>query len=181
MSHGRGQQRLVVASTWDGEGVGPEERVTLTLSWETRGLWIRVAAPYWADPAPREPPGPVDRLWEFEVVEVFLLGSGEHYLEIELGPHGHSLVLELHPVRTVVRQREPLAYTAKITGRRWEGEAFVPVAWLPAGVERLNAFAVHGCGPKRRYLAWRPTGGPRPDFHRLEVFGAIETGDSADR
>ncbi|KAI2795361.1 hypothetical protein BLOT_016842, partial [Blomia tropicalis] len=34
----------------------------------------------------------MDKLYDYEVVEVFLLGSNEHYLEVELGPRGQYLL-----------------------------------------------------------------------------------------
>ena len=99
-----------------------------------------------------------------------LLGEDECYLEVELGPAGHHLVLELHGVRNIVREGLPLEYEVKGHGTRWRGEALVPIRLLPPGCERLNAFAIHGVGEQRRYLAWSPAGGDAPDFHRLDAF-----------
>ena len=61
-------------------------------------------------------------------------------------------------------------------GGRWRGHARIPKAWLPPGCDRVNAFAIHGQGDDRRHLAWRPAGGEKPDFHRLEAFGALALG-----
>jgi hypothetical protein len=102
-----------------------------------------------------------------------LLGADDHYLELELSPHGHYLVLELHGRRRIVHQGRLLDYRAQIAGGRWHGEARVPIGWLPLGCRRLNAYALHGHGAARRYLAWRPGGGERPDFHRLDAFGEL--------
>ena len=44
----------------------------------------------------------------------------------------------------------------------------------PYIVFTANAFAIHGVGPQRRYLACTPVPGPQPDFHRLEVFPAVD-------
>jgi hypothetical protein len=46
--------------------------------------------------------------------------------------------------------------------RTWDGTLPPP--------HRLNAFAMHGLGLRRRYLAMEPVPGEAPDFHRLEHF-----------
>ena len=50
-------------------------------------LSVSICAPYFGDPVPDGgvPGRPFYRLWDFEVVEVFLLGEGEKYLELEFG------------------------------------------------------------------------------------------------
>jgi hypothetical protein len=53
------------------------------------------------------------------------------------------------------------------------GAAWIPRAWLPRGADRVNAYAIHGRGPSRRYLAAFPVPGDQPDFHRLDRFGAL--------
>ncbi|MFT4980019.1 MAG: hypothetical protein ACI8S6_005931, partial [Myxococcota bacterium] len=108
-----------VAHTWDGEPL-PQPAATLHLSAE---LTLTVSAPLHNDPPPRAPVGPCWGLWEHEVVELFLLGDDERYLEVELGPHGHHLVLQLHGVRAVTARERPLDYTARIDGARWSGTA----------------------------------------------------------
>ena len=164
---------LRVAATWSGEPVGVDEQVVLQLRRDS-DLVITVDAPWHGDPAPSGPPGPTPGLWDFEVVELFLLGPDERYLEIELGPWGHHLVLQLEGRRRPVASGLPLAFAVERRGDRWWGEARVPDGLLPAGPHFINAYAIHGCGPHRRYLAWAPPGGDAPDFHRLESFRPVE-------
>ncbi len=173
---------LEIAQTWDGVVVGPDERARVTLTASDAGLEIAVDAPYHGDPAPPARPGPCDRLWQFEVVEVFLAGRAEPgdplqrvpYTEIELSPHGHHLVLRLLGIRNPIDLALPLAYTAARHGGRWSGHAVVPRGYLPHGPLRGNAYALHGGGRERRYLAALSVPGPRPDFHRLDRFGDLE-------
>jgi hypothetical protein len=159
---------LRIQRTWDGTAVGDEEAVAVTLEQEAIALRLRVDAPFHDDPPPDS-----DDLWKHEVVELMLVGEDDRYLEIEMSPHGRSLVLFLDGERNVVDRGSTLDYRSKIHLGRWHGAASIPHAWLPAGTNRLNAFAIHGTGPERRYLAWKPTGGDRPDFHRLRQFGSF--------
>lgn len=162
--------RLVVAHTWDGAPVGADERASVDLVLGDGVLRVDVEAPWHGDPPPPGPPGPTPRLWEFEVVELFLLGADERYLELELGPHGHQLALQLRGRRNVEAQGLALAYAAARQGARWRGSARVPRAWLPPGLGAANAYAIHGRGAGRRHLAAHPVPGPAPDFHRLDAF-----------
>jgi RimJ/RimL family protein N-acetyltransferase len=164
---------LSVASTWNGEPLGRDEVVTVTLKTEPDEIVISIDAPFHDDPAPQAPVGSTPRLWEHEVVEVMWLGEDERYLEVELSPHGHYLNLVLEGVRQVVHQGMVMHYEAIIEGKRWRGRARIPTGWLPPGCDRLNAYAIHGRGSMRRYLSWRPPGGEAPDFHRLEHFGRL--------
>lgn len=168
--------RLRIAQTWDGAEVGPREVTTVELAAIAGGLEVRVEAPFHDDPAPAAPAGPTDRLWEHEVVELFLVAAGSdppEYTEIELGPHGHHLVLRLRGVRHRVAGPLAIEYRARIAGDSWRGRAVIPEAHLPPAPHRINAYAIHGLGDRRRHLAWRPVPGPAPDFHRLECFAPL--------
>ncbi len=165
--------RLLVDHTWDGQAVGADERVRLELTLDDEALRIDVDAPYHGDPPPPGPPGACEALWEYEVAELFLVGERAHYLELELGPLGHHLVLRLEGVRNARARGLPLDYAVERRGRRWHGRARVPVTWLPAGLHAANAFAMHGLGAARRHLAAHPVGGDAPDFHRIERFPAL--------
>jgi hypothetical protein len=166
---------LPTAATWDGEVAADSEIAAVTLAAAPGGLRVEIEAPFHADPPPAAALGPCDGLWEHEVVELFVAGPGEHYLEVEVGPHGHYLVLRLDGIRR--RAGPPVelesGVEAAIERGRWRGAAVVPWSLLPPGPHRVNAYAVHGAAP-RRYLAYAPVPGPAPDFHRLERFVAVE-------
>lgn len=163
-------QHITVGSTWDGAPARPGEVAEVALALEGDELLVTVEAPFHDDPAPPGEGGATDGLWEFEVVEVFVLGPDARYTEIELGPHGHHLVLRLHGVRRPVESGLAIDYVAVHNGPRWRGMARVPVAALPPRPWRLNAYAIHGVGAARRYLVATALGGDAPDFHRLDGF-----------
>ncbi len=170
---------LRVAKTWDGEPIPEDEQVVFTISAAGAALGIHVDAPFHDDPPPPGGLGPADGLWDYEVAELFIAGGEDSggetaYTELELSPHGHYLLLRLHGIRQVVTKLEPLAYSARIAGGRWHGEALLPGRLLPPPPHRANAYAIHGTGRSRRYLAMTPAPGRAPDFHRLDVFEALE-------
>jgi hypothetical protein len=165
--------QLKVAHTWDGEAIDAEEIASVSVARDATSLVVMVEAPYHGDPRPGTGPGRTDRLWDYEVVEVFLLGDGERYLEVEMGPHGNYLVLLLAGRRQVERKALLMEYEARINASRWHGRARLPLSYLPAGAGRGNAFALHGVGADRRFLAAYPVPGPQPDFHRLDCFGPL--------
>ncbi len=146
-------------------------------------LRVECTAPLHGDPPPPGLSGPTPGLWNHEVVELFLFGSRDDgsrgaggsgarawYLELELGPRGHYLALQFTDVR-VRLERAPIEidYRATIDGARWRGRALVARALLPDGLARYNAHAIHGLGPRRRYLSAIPApGSAAPDFHQPE-------------
>jgi hypothetical protein len=164
---------LLIAQTWDGQPAPRVDWVRMDLTLGRHALVVDIDAPFHGGDAPNVPVGHTPGLWNHEVVELFLLGSDERYLEIEFGPHGHHLVLELRGPRRVVQEHTALDYTAQMAGERFVGHAEVPLHWLPAGLDRINAYAIHGTAASRQYLAWRGAPGVRPDFHRLDTFGKL--------
>ncbi|MES2640143.1 MAG: hypothetical protein V4850_11690 [Myxococcota bacterium] len=165
---------LPIARTWDGAPAAPGEIATVTVAWRDDALHLSIDAPLHGDPPPDAPPGALWGLWDHEVVELFVLGADDHYTEVEFGPHGHHLLLRLEGRRNVVERLLPVEATWSRTPDRWRVEAVLPAAVLPPRSDarpwRLNAYAIHGTGAARRYLAWAPVPGEQPDFHRLEAF-----------
>ena len=163
----------VIRQLWNGESATPGEHLTLSARLEPQRLVIEVDAPFHDDPPPAAPRGRCDGLWEFEVVELFLVGEGERYLEIELGPHGHYLLLELCGPRRVVRSDLACTYDVSRRGARWSGRAEIRIDLVPPGLRCWNAFAIHGRGSDRRYLAAHALPGTHPDFHRIADFPGL--------
>lgn len=165
-----------IAATWDGRPARPDEVVRVGLRLLPAGdLVARVDAPWHGDPPPPGPPGRTDRLWEHEVVELFVAGSGGRYIELEVAP-GRHLLLAFDGYRRRTADDLP---GARCEGRlaggnpaRWTADLHVPAAVLPPGPLRHNAYAAHGVGAARRLLALFPPAapGPCPDFHDLTPF-----------
>lgn len=153
-------------------------QIFLTSYNNTNNLIVEIDAPFYNDTAPEASPGPFDKLWEYEVVELFLLSSTtKHYIELEFSPHGHYLVLLLTDERQVLKTMLtlPWFYTNITENGRWYGQALIPQAHLPANIDRFNAYAIHGKDEQRTYQALypAPSNSTKPDFHRLELFQPI--------
>lgn len=169
---------------WDSRPVADDDNVFVQFEYVdngvTKDLQIKVQAPFYNDPYINDtiPKGSMDKLWEYEVVEVFLLGSDDYYLEIEFSPKGQYLLLQLHGYRNVIKT--PLYidnYSAEIDGEKWSGTYVIPSEYIPANVNKFNAYAIHGSDDARQYLALYPTPFGKykdPDFHRLDYFQKFE-------
>src|SRR5687768_18590447 len=72
----RTRYRLSIAQDWQGHPLAPAQHATLALRLVPRALLVTIDAPYYGDPAPAGPPGSTPRLWEHEVVELFVAGPG---------------------------------------------------------------------------------------------------------
>ena len=91
-----------------------------------QGIIFEVDAPFYNDPAPPEPSdkkSDIDSkndkalmgLWDYEVVEAFFLCSkSEQYLEVEVGPHGHHLVLFLNGRKNIIKECLPIKWEVEI-------------------------------------------------------------------
>ena len=165
--------------TWDGERADDREIATVDLHMQDAELRISVRAAYHADPEPESAPGPTWELWQHEVVEVFIASAAEispvQYTELELGPHGHHLLLRLSGLRNPVERELPVRFLREITvdpasGMAvWTGSARIGEHLLPPGPPsswRINVTACHGPANARRYLTAARLSAPQPDFHR---------------
>ena len=164
---------LSIASSWDGAPLAEPEIARIRVAEATGGgLLLEVAAPFRGDRRPAAFPGPTDRLYEFEVVELFVASAADpaRYLEVELSPHGHHFVLRFEGVRNAVEKALQIPYAATIEGSSWRGWAFLAAELVPEGDLLANGFAIFGPADARRHLAAFPLPGERPNFHQPAAF-----------
>ena len=166
---------LNIQNFWNGEKATVSEKTALTVSITPRELHVQFEAPFHDDPAPPSPKGECDGLWNYEIVELFLLGTAGHYLEVEIGPHGHYLIFHLSGIRQVTERLTPLRCSAEISKHSWRGSITVDLKTLAITPwQSVNAYAIHGQGIERRYLAAFPVPGETPDFHQPLHFESLE-------
>lgn len=166
----RPTHRLSVETTWDGLPCLPSEAAEVRFALGEGRLEVSVTARFHRDPAPCSPPGRLDRLWEHEVVELFLVADGDRYLELEFGPHGNYLALTFSGPRRLVRADLPLEYASAVDNDRFRARASLAARHVPRPIVRCNAFSIHGVGEHRRYLAASPLPGKVADFHRIHDY-----------
>jgi len=126
---------------------------------------VNVRAPLTDAPAPPGAPGRFPHLWRHDVVELFLLGPGERYLELEFGPFCHYWFLQLSGCRQIAGEIEPFAYECRRT-KSWETTARLPSPDFE--VRACNIACILGTQRAHGSLAKLP--GEVPDFHQLAHF-----------
>jgi hypothetical protein len=118
---------------------------------------------------PTAPPDkPFDGLWDYDVVEVFLVGENGHYLEVELGAGGHWLVLGFDSVRHRSNDYADarLEHEYEAGELAWRSSIVIPWDMLPQPVKALNAYAI--CN--NQFLAYSPVPGAFADYHQPSAF-----------
>lgn len=171
----RMRAKISIDREWHGAVLTDPRPATVDLTWTDRQLRLEIEAPYAYDPPPPGPPASLDGLWEHEVVELFLveersLDRTPRYLEIELSPHGHHLVLSFDGVRRRAGRHDPLSFEAEILSKRWRGVMTLDRRLAPPAPWRVNAFRIHGSGAARRHHAATPVRGDTPDFHNVHAY-----------
>ena len=166
---------LDIAYTWDGQPIRPAPRVDIRR--EDDSLVVRIRSPLYGAAPVEGPPSRRWRLWEHEVVEVFLAGpdaaNGVEYIELELAPTGHWLALRLRGTRNIIDDNLPVFASSLVGETTWTGTLRLSLHDLPPGPLRVLAAAAHGPPDDRRYLAHVPLPATSPDFHQLHRFTPI--------
>jgi len=162
---------LAIDHHWNGTRC-PDPRRRGELSLALAGDALEVVASFRHQSPARLPAAPrgarVANLWEYDVVECFLVGASGRYLEIELGAAGHFLVLEFDAPRRRVNEHAglapPLDFSADAVS--WRARLRLPLALVPGDLAALNAFAIAGGS----FLAHHAVPGAEPDFHQPHAF-----------
>lgn len=176
--------------TWDGKNLENHGPIQISMRWHferimgkphKRIVRVNIQAPLFDDPdPPDEMAGICPGLWNYECVELFFANNKGNYTEIEVGPHGHWLVLLHKDYRQCINNGEELQLEVKNEwkGSDWHCTVEIPLAYLPGNISKFNAYAMHGSGEDRHYEALYPvTDGTlkEPDFHNLNFFGRIDS------
>ena len=171
---------LIIDKLWDKSPIDGRYQSKLSYKRTKDGVKIRIDAPFYDDPAPKAPIGRLDRLWQYEVVELFLVGPDGHYIELEFGPHGHWLGFAFSSPR--VLSRDDLSIDFRLSERsvdkfglpRWFAEGWIADGPSKQPIVSANAFAVHGIGEFRTYEVAFALPGHEPNFHQPADFPAAQ-------
>jgi len=183
----RGAPQNPCSSTVTGKekNADPHRQTEVRLLWTPEFLYVKFIARYRRisvfDDA--EPGGRRDKLWDRDVVEVFLQPDPQQprrYKEFEVSPNGFWIDLEiangsLQHIKSGLQRRVNIDEPKKT----WTAELAVPMKSLtqtfdPASLWRVNFFRVEGPTEPRFYSSWQPTNTPQPNFHVPERFGYLK-------
>ncbi|TAL50165.1 hypothetical protein EPN81_03545 [Patescibacteria group bacterium] len=166
---------LQIDRLWDGSTC-PDDRLHADafVSQTKEGILFRVDAPMLYDQkVPDAPMGTrVEKLWEFDVVELFLVGPGHRYLEVELGAGGHFLALGFDSIRhpcDVFESFSPVLRFEKTSEKLWKSSLTIPWKMVPENLRALNAFAIMA----GQFLAYSPVPGQQPDYHQPDRYPSV--------
>ena len=176
----------LVDTYWSGERARAGRQFSVGLIWSDDAFYVRFEAhqdePLVVNPDPelqRETVG----LWERDVCEIFVApdpASPEKYFEFEIAPTGEWLDLEIEITpdgrRTDWSFESGMKTAAELRNRTIVMALRIPFnafGTAPAAGDLWlgNLFRCVGAGAERGYLAWRPTGTEKPDFHVPASFG----------
>ena len=110
--------RYNIETQWNSVPIDHSNSVEVSIQSTDGGIIMKVKAPFFDDPAPTEPAGSLMGLWNYEVVEMFFLNNKDEYVEVELGPHGHYIVLLLKGQSNSIKDSLPLKFNAQISSSR---------------------------------------------------------------
>lgn len=175
---------IVFCSDWQGKNPDDLRQTKVRVLWSSRTLYLRFECRYRElylfDHSDRN--GRRDHLWDRDVAEAFLQPdpAREHfYREFEVAPNGMWIDLDIFP-GGLADLKSGMKRSAFVDdkSRHWTAELAIPLAALtpnfdPKAAWRANFYRVEGETEPRAYLAWRPTGTEKPNFHVPPAFGTL--------
>lgn len=179
---------VMIQHYWSGEAAPTSRHAEVRLCWSSEALHLRF------DCAQKEPLIVAENprtdqktlgLWERDVCEVFIAPDPRNpsrYFEFEAAPTGEWVDLAI--TQTPTRRETDWEFASGFTtaAQLEQDRLFVGmrIPWSEAipkpakGEEwRVNLFRCIGPEAPERYLAWRPTHTPEPNFHVPEAFGSL--------
>ena len=167
-------KNVIIKHEWDGTPLPSKDHIFIEIEMNKDGLAFHVSAASYEDakpPTEKDPERGTWELWNYEVVELFFVGENGEYTEVEVGRHGHHLVLQLDGPRSIVQKEIPMLWEPDAARDSWYGFGQLSCRWLPNKITHFNAFAIHTVNGERRYCCLKPLPGPQPDFHQPHRFG----------
>jgi len=166
---------LRVDHLWNGETCSDDRLwAELSISRVKEGLRVEVVAPMLHEQrVPDAPIGSrVEGLWEYDVVELFLVGPGHEYLELELGAGGHFLALGFSSIRRRSNDYgrfEPIVRYERTSEKIWTSSLTLSWDMIPENLRAINAFAIMA----GQFMAYAPVPGEKPDFHQPDFYPTV--------
>ena len=181
-------QSIPITLLWSGEPAPASRHAEARLCWSGDALHVRFIG------TQQEPlvvaPNPItDKktlgLWDRDVCEIFIApdpANPSRYFEFEAAPTGEWVDLGITLTPTGRKTDWDFASGFSTAARLEGGRLLVGmrIPWSDAipkpsigDLWQVNLFRCVGPEFPGRYLAWRPTGTPEPNFHVPEAFGFL--------
>ena len=179
---------LKIEHFWFGDPAPASRHAEARLCWSDEALHVRFVGEQHEPLIVADSPI-TDRktlgLWDRDVCEIFLAPDPAHperYFEFEAAPTGEWVDLGI-VVTPTGRETDWDFNSGMTTASKLEGDKLtvgIRIPWSEAipkpakgDVWRVNVFRCVGPEAPDRYLAWRPTRAPEPNYHVPEAFGTL--------
>ena len=179
---------VFITHQWSGAAAPSERHAEVRLCWNDEGLLVRFVCSQHEPLVAAEHPVTNQKtigLWDRDVCEIFVApdsSNPDHYFEFEAAPTGEWIDLGIQITQSGKETEWDYSSGMK-TDARIAAERIVVGMLIPwseripkptRGVQwRVNLFRCVGSDEATRYLAWRPTRTPEPNFHFPEAFGTL--------
>ena len=182
-------QPVKIEHYWSGEPAPASRHAEARICWSNEALHVRFIGnqqePLVASANPQTEKKTLG-LWDRDVCEIFLApdpSKPDRYFEFEGAPTGEWIDLGI-TFTSEGRQTDWDFASGFTVAAKVEGEQLfvgMRIPWSEAipkpqrgDVWRVNLFRCVGPESPDRYLAWRPTRTPEPNFHVPEAFGSLQ-------
>lgn len=179
---------VTIAHLWSGEPAAVERQAEARICWSDEALHVRFVCEQ-HEPLVVSAEPQTDRktigLWERDVCEIFVApdpSTPEHYFEFEAAPTGEwidlGVVTKTESRQTDWNYESGMKVAASVSER--EVKIGIVIPWSDSipkpnrgDLWLANLFRCVGPEAPERYLAWRPTHAPEPNYHVPEAFGPL--------
>ena len=181
-------QPVTIAHLWSGEPAPVERHTEARICWSDEALHVRFVGnqhePLVVSAEPK-----TDRktlgLWDRDVCEIFIAPNPQEpsrYFEFEAAPTGEwvDLGIVLAPAGRLTDWDYRSGMSVSATVEETRIKVLMSIPWSesipkpnPKDLWLINLFRCVGPEAPDRYLAWRPTRTPEPNFHVSEAFGSL--------
>jgi hypothetical protein len=178
----------MITRQWSGAAAAVERHAEVRICWSEEALHVRFVGNQQEPLVVSEEPK-TDRktlgLWDRDVCEIFIAPDPEkpkRYFEFEAAPTGEWVDLGI-VIAPEGRITDWDYQSGMVTAATVENAAIrvgIKIPWSasipkpsPNDVWLVNLFRCVGPEAPDRYLAWRPTHTPEPNFHVPEAFGRL--------
>ncbi len=182
-------EAIRITQLWSGEPAAPSRHAEAGICWSKDALHVRFVCTQ-QEPLVVSKNPVTDKktlgVWDRDVCEIFVAPDPENpsrYFEFEAAPSGEWVDLGITLTPTG-RETDWDFASGLTTAAKLEQDQLrigMRIPWSEAipkpeagDVWRVNLFRCAGPESPSRYLAWRPTRTPEPNYHVAEAFGSLK-------